>query len=186
MKTAPPRYARNILIFAPLLLLVLSWLYAGTEGYFSSTRFCVSCHSMTYPEKELRASTHFGPLGFAPECGDCHLPPGFFERATTHAIDGVKDVVNELRYNIKTEEEFDRYRAGFAHKARIRLKKWDSSPCRTCHRNPVPKNDWARPFHDEMKEGKKTCIDCHQNIFHKRVPEEDLDRGIAEGRIVER
>lgn len=186
MKKAPSTYARNILIFAPLLLLGLSWLYAGTEEYFSSTKFCVACHSMTYPERELRASSHFGPLGFTPECGDCHLPPGFFERATTHAIDGAKDMVSNFRYNIRSEEDFDRYRAEFAHKARVRLKKWDSSPCRTCHRNPVPRNDWARPFHEEMRGGKKTCIDCHQNIFHKKVPEEDLERGIAEGRIVER
>lgn len=180
------RSASKALIFIPVIVMALFLLYSGTERYFSSTGFCVSCHSMTYPERELRASSHFGPLGFAPECGDCHLPPGFFERATTHAVEGAKDMISNFRYNIRSEEEFDRFRAEFAHKARVALKKWDSSPCRVCHRNPVPKNDWARPFHEEMKGGKKTCIDCHQNIFHKKVPEEDLDKGIAEGRIVER
>lgn len=175
--------ASKAFIFIPVAVLVLFLIYNGTEPYFSSTRFCVSCHAMTYPERELRASTHFGAL-FEFECGDCHLPPGPIERTVTHALDGAKDMVNNFRYNIKTEEEFERYRAEFAHKARVALKKWDSSPCRQCHKNPVPRNDWARPFHEEMKAGKKTCIDCHQNLFHKKVPEEDLERGMAEGRIV--
>jgi hypothetical protein len=29
-----------------------------------------------------------------------------------------------------------------------------------------------------------TCIDCHQNLVHKKVPEHDLNASLAQGRPV--
>ena len=35
----------------------------GGEAALSSTAFCTSCHSMSYPAAELKKSTHYGALG---------------------------------------------------------------------------------------------------------------------------
>lgn len=156
------------------------------ERYFSSTRFCVGCHSMTYVYEETRRSSHFGPLGLDPECGDCHLPARPLARLWVHASAGARDVARELAGGFSTAEEFASARAGLAHRARVDLRRWDSGPCRSCHANPRPASEFARLMHDRMDTGDWTCIDCHQNLVHKPVPVEDIKKGMEEGRIVAR
>lgn len=184
LKVLKGNWKSALLIFTAAI--AIHYAYTRGERYFSSTGFCISCHSMSYPEAELKSSSHFGPLGFRPECGDCHLPPEFFARIKAHTFSGIKDIINEYRYHIKNIEDFEKHRAEFAHKARVQLKRWDSSPCRVCHKEPQPSKEWAMPSHDRMKTEDITCIDCHQNLFHKKVPEEDISKGISEGRIVPR
>ena len=154
------------------------------ESHISSYNFCVSCHSMSYPDAETKKSSHYGRLGINPTCKDCHLSPAFFDRVLAHLVDGPKDSLGEFRYDLNTKEKFDAHRAEFAHTARMTLKKRDSSPCRQCHKDPWPASEYGQSKHKLLREGKATCIDCHQNLVHQYVPEEDLDKGLIEGKIV--
>ena len=64
------------------------------------------------------------------------------------------------------------------------MKKWNDSPCRVCHKAVRPSSDDAAKQHKRMESEGLTCIDCHQNLVHEEVPEEDLVRGMKEGKIV--
>ncbi len=167
-----------------VVTLVITFGIVGGERFLSSTGFCLSCHSMSYVAEELKQSSHYGAQGIDPECQDCHLPPQFLKRVESHIVDGTRALIGELKHDLSTVENFDKYRAEYAHNARINIKKWDSSPCRTCHKAVKPSSDDAAKEHKKMETEKKTCIDCHQNLVHEQVPEEDLDKGMKEGKIV--
>ena len=51
-------------------------------------------------------------------------------------------------------------------------KKWDSSPCRVCHKDPQPSSDEAEIEHKKMETEGATCIDCHPNLVHEEEDEE--------------
>jgi cytochrome c-type protein NapC len=175
----------RVIIGSAAVTLVITFGVIGGERYFSTTGFCLSCHSMSYVNEELQDSSHWGGLGLNPECEDCHLPPQFLLRVQSHAVDGLRAIIGELKHDLSTKEGFDEHRADYAHHARLLLKKWDSSPCRTCHKEVVPSSEEAEVEHKKMETEGATCIDCHQNIVHEEVPEEDLDRSLAEGKIEE-
>jgi len=180
------RYWKVVAVTA-VVTFILTIGTMGMESAFSSNKFCLSCHSMSYPYEELKESTHFSysAIGSEPECQDCHLPHNFFLRVESHIVDGMRGLVGELTHDLSTKEAFDEYRAEYAHNARMNLRKWNSSPCTyMCHRNPQPSSEEAEREHKKMKTEGATCIDCHQNLVHEEVPEEDLVKGMREGRIV--
>ena len=166
------------------ICLITPVVIVETEEYLSSKPFCLSCHSMSYVQTELDESDHISSLGIDPECQSCHLPPDFIGRVISHVVDGTRALIGEMKHDLSTKENFDKYRAEYAHNARIGLKRWDSSPCRTCHKNVRPSSDEAEMEHKKMETEGLTCIDCHQNLVHDEVPEEDLVQGMKEGRIV--
>lgn len=171
-------------IVTAVITLAVSYGVVALEKAFSTTAFCTSCHSMSYPYEELKKSTHYGVVGADPNCEDCHLPQNFLLRVETHVVDGTKELIAQLTHDYSTKEKFDERRAEVAHHARLNLRKWDSSPCRVCHRNVRPSSEEAEREHKKMQTGEATCIDCHQNLVHEEVPEEDLPRSQREGRIV--
>ena len=69
--------AIGTLLTGGLLGIVLVAVVFGGEAALSTEEFCTSCHSMTYTQKELKESTHYGALGVNPGCKDCHIPQGF-------------------------------------------------------------------------------------------------------------
>jgi nitrate/TMAO reductase-like tetraheme cytochrome c subunit len=161
----------------------------GGEAALSTTEFCVGCHSMSYPAEELRKSSHYGALGANPGCKDCHIPQGlanFHLAVATHVIDGARELFLEFRNDYSDIKKFDARRPEMAHDARMNLKRWDSVTCRACHKDPQPPGADARAAHEKMRTQQATCIDCHQNLVHKEVPETDLDASLAQGRRVER
>ena len=161
----------------------------GGEAALSTTQFCVSCHSMSYPAEELRKSSHYGALGANPGCKDCHIPQGlanFHLAVASHVIDGARELFLEFRNDYSDIKKFDARRPEMAHDARMNLKRWDSVTCRACHKDPQPPGADARAAHEKMRTQQATCIDCHQNLVHKEVPETDLDASLAQGRRVER
>ncbi len=174
----------KVIIVTVVVTLAVTFGIIGGEKFFSSTAFCLSCHSMSYPYEELKESSHYGGPGLNPECQDCHLPPQFLLRVESHIVDGIRALIGELKHDLSTKEEFDKYRLEYAHNARMNLKKWDSSPCRTCHKAVEPSTEDVEREHRKMETEGRTCIDCHQNLVHEEVEEEDLDRSMAEGRIV--
>jgi nitrate/TMAO reductase-like tetraheme cytochrome c subunit len=175
------------LLVGGLLGIVLVAVVFGGEAALSTDGFCTSCHSMTYPQKELKRSTHYGALGANPGCKDCHIPQGienFHLAVATHIIDGARELYLEIVNDYSTLEKFNERRLEMAHDARLNIKKWDSVTCRTCHRNPAPPGDDAQAAHKKMETEGATCIDCHQNLVHAEVAMTDLDASIAAGKMV--
>ena len=126
----------------------------GGEAAVSTTEFCTSCHSMTYPAEELKTSSHYGALGANPGCKDCHIPQGFknFHLAVaTHVVDGARELYLEFANDYSTLEKFNERRLIMAHDARMNLKKWDSNTCRECHKNPQPPGADAKAAHKKME-----------------------------------
>lgn len=177
-----------LLLGAAGALALLAALFGG-EAAVSTTEFCVSCHSMSYPAEELKKSSHYGALGVNPGCKDCHIPQGlanFHLAIATHVVDGARELILEFKNDYSDIKKFDARRPEMAHDARMNLKRWDSVTCRACHKDPQPPGADARAAHDKMRTQKATCIDCHQNLVHKEVPETDLDTSLAQGRRIEK
>ena len=179
--------AIGTLLTGGLLGIVLVAVVFGGEAALSTEEFCTSCHSMTYTQKELKDSTHYGALGVNPSCKDCHNPQGFknFHLALyTHAVDGARELYLELKNDYSTLEKFNERRLIMAHDARMNLKKWDSVTCRDCHKNPNPPGADAQEAHKKLKTEGATCIDCHQNLVHEEVAKTDLNASLAAGKMV--
>lgn len=159
----------------------------GGEAALSTTAMCTSCHSMSYPAEELKKSSHYGALGADPGCKDCHVPQGlsnFHLAVATHVIDGARELVLEFKHDYSDITKFNARRLEMAHYARMNLKRWDSATCRSCHKDPRPPGNDAKAAHEKMRTQKATCIDCHQNLVHKKVAESDLDASLAQGKMV--
>jgi nitrate/TMAO reductase-like tetraheme cytochrome c subunit len=159
----------------------------GGEAAISRTEFCISCHSEIYPYEELKKSSHWGALGSDPGCKDCHVPQGFWNfhlAVETHVLDGVPFLIKEFTTDYSTVEKFDEHRPAAAYRARMKLKGWDSLTCRACHKNTRPPGKSAKAAHMKMETEGATCIDCHQNLVHKKVPEHDLNASLAQGQPV--
>ncbi len=174
----------RIIVISVVVTVAVIAIVDGGMKVLSSTTFCLSCHDMTYPAEELKESGHYGSLGVNPECHNCHIPPDFIGEIKAHVVDGTRALIGELTKDLSTKEKFDEYRAEFAHNARIGLKKMDSATCRTCHKHPMPPTDEAAAQHKKMETEGATCIDCHQNLVHEAVDEEDLNEGLKQGKIV--
>ncbi len=177
----------RIAIFSTAMI-TLAMVGAGVGGMkaLSTTTFCTSCHSMSYPYDELQKSNHYGAMGVDPECGDCHVPPGFENlhlAIATHVVDGGRELYLELTGDYSDINKFNQRRLEMAHYARMNLKRWDSITCRSCHKNPRPFGE-AKKEHEKMVTQGATCIDCHQNLVHKEVEETDLDASLAQGEMV--
>jgi len=179
--------AIGTLLTGGLIGIALVAVVFGGEAALSTEEFCTSCHSMTYTQKELKDSTHYGALGVNPSCKDCHIPQGFknFHLALyTHAVDGARELYLEMKHDYSTLEKFDERRLIMAHDARMNLKKWDSITCRDCHKNPNPPGADAQEAHKKLKTEGATCIDCHQNLVHAEVAKTDLNASLAAGKMV--
>lgn len=167
-------------------VLALGAVVFGGEAVLSSTAFCTSCHSMSYPAEELRESDHYGAMGVDPGCKDCHIPQGlenFHLAVQTHVVDGARELFLELTEDYSDLKKFDERRLQMAHYARMNLKRWDSVTCRGCHKNPRPSGE-AKQEHEKMRTAGATCIDCHQNLVHDEVDETDLDASLTQGKMV--
>lgn len=176
----------SVILFTTVGILALAVVVFGGEATLSTTAFCTSCHSMSYPAKELRKSDHYGPMGADPGCKDCHIPQGlanFHLAVQTHVVDGVRELYLELTEDYSDVKKFNKRRLDMAHHARMNLKRWDSVTCRRCHKNPRPAGE-AKQAHDKMRTEGATCIDCHQNLVHREVDETDLDKSLEQGQMV--
>lgn len=178
--------AGTLIVGAVLGILLVAVVFGG-EAAISSTEFCVSCHSETYPYEELKKSSHWGALGADPGCKDCHVPQGFFnfhKAVYTHVVDGLPFLIMEFTEDYSTIEKFNEKRPEAAYRARMKLKEWDSLTCRACHKNVKAPGASAQEAHAKMQSEGATCIDCHQNLVHKKVPEHDLNASLAQGQPV--
>jgi len=142
------------------------------DHYTSSEAFCTSCHSMVLAAEPYRESAHYLPVsGVRASCGDCHVSPGVFAATWDHFLGG-KDLFRQIfgaDYDDPVVNTLHLPDAAFS--AREWFRRNDSHTCRRCHVQDaiVGKRADTRAIHQEDAKG-KTCIDCHINLVHRKVP----------------
>jgi len=157
------------------------------DHYTSSNEFCTTCHSMTYAEQAYQQSIHYNsPSGVRASCGDCHVSEGLIMATYDHAV-GTKDLLKQLfgpKYDDPVVNLLHLPEAAFA--ARNWFRKRDSATCKRCHTLDAIQGTRANTaaIHQEETEG-KTCIDCHYNIVHRKVPDEKTFKREAWNAMVE-
>jgi nitrate/TMAO reductase-like tetraheme cytochrome c subunit len=148
---------------------------AGTQVMVAVTgtdHFCgTTCHSMQWVAKEHKASAHqVTRTGVGAGCHDCHIPRHYPELLWVKAKAGVKDAIGEMQGTISTEEKFKKERLRMARLVWDEYKANNSQACRDCHTfTPevlAKQKEFARPMHQQVMEGKGTCIDCHKGVAH--------------------
>jgi len=158
-----------------------------TLHYTSTTEFCTSCHSQSFPAEEWRGTLHYSnATGIRAGCQDCHIPHEGLEYLTTK-IGGLKDVYAELMGKIPDAEAFEEHRAYMAQVVWDKFEKNDSVTCRSCHNTEAwdlfSQTIKAAEEHRSMAESGETCIDCHRGTAHFPPERTDL-AGAAEERLV--
>ncbi|WP_275098138.1 NapC/NirT family cytochrome c [Sedimenticola hydrogenitrophicus] len=142
----------------------------------SSTEFCISCHSMgAYVYEEFKQSKHYNTAsGVRPQCGDCHVSKRFWPAVWDHIM-GTEDLIGEYSHDWSRPEVFEEKRPAMAEKVRMQMLNNDSKNCRECHvwEAVQPKRKRGQRAHKAAIEEGKTCIACHYNLVHKKVPLSD-------------
>ncbi|HET9709720.1 MAG TPA: NapC/NirT family cytochrome c [Gemmatimonadales bacterium] len=153
--------------------------FAGTAGtqvaveLTGTNAFCGgACHSMQWVAEEYAGSVHgANRTGVHAGCHDCHIPRDYPELLWYKAKAGAKDVIGELRGVIASQELFEKERSRLAQAVWDEYKANGSRNCRRCHEltpaTLAKQKDFARPMHQQVLEGKATCIDCHKGVAHK-------------------
>jgi len=148
---------------------------AGTQVMVAVTgtdHFCgTTCHSMQWIAKEHQASVHQGNrTGVRAGCHDCHIPHDYPRLLFVKAKAGIKDAIGEMRGVISTEEKFKNERLKMAKHVWEDYKANNSEQCRYCHQwgpeTLAKQQEFVRPMHQQVLEGKATCIDCHKGMGH--------------------
>ena len=142
-------------------------------GAFDVTVGCAECHA--YPYEEYRESAHYdNDLDVRPGCVGCHEPhsvreilawkffylnQGSLGESPFHAIS------NSLR----DIPEWEKLRVKLAGKARQQMLDDNSAKCKECHKTDSEWFNDIKRHQIMLKEGKKTCIECHYNLVHEDV-----------------
>jgi len=140
---------------------------------FDVTVGCAECHA--YPYEEYRGSAHYdNDLDVRPGCVGCHEPhsvreilawkffylnQGSLGESPFHAIS------NSLR----DIPEWEKLRVKLAGKARQQMLDDNSAKCKVCHKTDSEWFNDIKRHQIMLKEGKKTCIECHYNLVHDDV-----------------
>jgi nitrate/TMAO reductase-like tetraheme cytochrome c subunit len=156
--------------------------------HFTSTEaFCTSCHSMEIVGEPYRTSAHYRPTsGVRASCGDCHVSEGVFAATWDHLIGG-KDLFKQLfgaDYDNPVINALHAPEAAFA--AREWFKERDSATCKRCHVKEAifgKRPDTLLIHQEDAKE--KTCIECHYNLVHRKVPDKSVFKRDAWNRMIE-
>jgi len=163
-------------------------LFLMEFDHFTSTEaFCTSCHSMEIVAEPYRASAHYLPdSGVRADCGDCHVSEGIFAATWDHIL-GTKDLLAQIfgpDYDDPVINALHLPEAAFA--ARDWFRKTDSATCRRCHlqESIIGTRPDTRQIHLEDAKG-KTCIQCHYNLVHRKVPDEKTFKREKWNRMIE-
>ena len=157
------------------------------DRYTSSNAFCTTCHSMTYAETTYQQSAHYNSAsGVRATCGDCHVSEGIIMATYDHAV-GTKDLLKQLfgpRYDDPVLNLLHLPEAAFA--ARDWFRNRGSATCGRCHHIDAIQGTRANTaaIHREETEG-KTCVDCHYNLVHRKVPDRQTFKRDAWNAMVE-
>jgi nitrate/TMAO reductase-like tetraheme cytochrome c subunit len=165
----------------PVLALLIAGLVIGA-GVVIGTQVMVTvtgtdefcggaCHSMQWVAKEHKQSVHVANrTGVRAGCHDCHIPHDYPEVLWYKTKAGIRDVIQEARSVIDTEEKFNKERLRLAQSVWSEYKRNDSKPCQYCHVFDAQilsrQKELVRPMHEQVLTKGATCIDCHKGVAH--------------------
>ena len=124
------------LLFAGMLIgagaVIATQVMVAVTG---TDQFCGgACHSMQWVAKEHKQSVHFANrTGVQAGCHDCHIPRAYPEVLWYKTKAGIRDVIQEARGVISTEEKFKKERLRLATSVWSEYKRNDSRACQQCH-----------------------------------------------------
>jgi len=157
----------------------------------STEEFCTTCHSMELAAIPYRESSHYNSAsGVRASCGDCHVSEGVFAATWDHFIGG-KDLINQIKGAIIGPNYDDPViQALHLPDAAFAARQWfidrDSATCKRCHTQEAIQGsrvDTAAVHQNEAKE--KTCVECHINLVHRKVPDEKTFKRAAWNEMIE-
>ncbi len=179
----------------PVAYYVGSGLFVGVVGFLifhffmmkgstNSTEFCISCHEMEGVYKEYTESTHYkNPSGVRAECADCHIPHGntigdYYDKLMDKIFVGGRHLYHHLIKTYPNQEAFEKSRYRLAEIVWDTMRKRDSKECRQCHSYTAMAmldqgKSASRKHSKMMKDGTKTCSDCHTGLTHEEPEEPD-------------
>jgi cytochrome c-type protein NapC len=147
----------------------------------NTEQFCISCHEMRdNVYEEYKHTIHYNNrTGVRAVCSDCHVPKDWTYKMI-RKIQASKEVYGKIMGTIDTKEKFEANRLRLAQNEWARMKASDSRECRNCHSfqymDKEKQKARAAKMHKIGIDEKKTCIDCHKGIAHKKpanMPEDD-------------
>jgi nitrate/TMAO reductase-like tetraheme cytochrome c subunit len=153
-----------------------------TRKVVARDAICANCHlpwefDFRFPDSRTRpmqaVDQDARPKGEAARCIECHLPPGILSPVYAYLhFFSITDLYGNFR-DLDTERagEWLPPRAATANRVRAKMFGADSNTCRTCHIESEikPKRVRGQNAHKMALEQKKTCIECHFNLVHRRV-----------------
>lgn len=135
--------------------------------------FCISCHEMQDTVyQEYKKTIHYANrTGVRATCPDCHVPKDWGHKML-RKIQASQEVYGKLMGTIDTPEKFEAKRLELATHEWKRMKESDSRECRNCHSFEGMDTEKQKlrgaKMHKIAQAEKKTCIDCHKGIAHKK------------------
>ena len=178
------KYSLGGLLSIGMLLGVLFWGGFNTAMEATNTlEFCIGCHEMRdNVYVEYKETIHYSNrTGVRAVCSDCHVPKDWTHKMI-RKVQASKEVWGKLMGTIDTKEKFEEHRLRLATNEWARMKASDSRECRNCHSfggmDVEKQKARASKMHKIAQDDKKTCIDCHKGIAHKKpknMPEEPDD-----------
>ncbi|MDD5297385.1 MAG: NapC/NirT family cytochrome c [Rhodocyclaceae bacterium] len=145
--------------------------------------FCIGCHEMRDTVyQEYQKTIHYSNrTGVRAICSDCHVPKDWAHKMM-RKIQASQEVYGKVMGTIDTPEKFEAKRLELATHEWARMKASDSRECRNCHSFDGMDTEKQKlrgaKMHKIAQADKKTCIDCHKGIAHKKpkgMKEEDDD-----------
>lgn len=140
---------------------------------FDVTVGCAECHA--YPYEEYRESPHYdNERGVRPGCVGCHAPHSvreilawkfFYLNQGTLGESPFHAISNSLR----DVPEWEKLRVKLAGRVRQQMLDDQSAKCKDCHKTDSEWFNGIERHQIMLKEGTKTCINCHYNLVHKDV-----------------
>jgi nitrate/TMAO reductase-like tetraheme cytochrome c subunit len=173
LSTPSARWSVLALVIVGILIGAVATI--GTQLMVAVTgtnQFCGgACHSMQWVAAEYRQSIHYANrTGVRASCHDCHIPHDYPELLWYKAKAGARDVVQEVRGVISTEDKFKKERLRLAKSVWAEYKATNSENCRVCHAITADtlskQKDFVKPMHQQFLAGAATCTDCHKGIAH--------------------
>ncbi|MBF0628645.1 MAG: NapC/NirT family cytochrome c [Magnetococcales bacterium] len=192
-KSGNPRKKLYLLIFlGGLSVGVIGFLgfhHLVMDGYTNSLELCVSCHEMDGVYKEYQKSTHYkNPSGVRVVCANCHVPHGkglgdYVDKFLDKVLVGGRHLYHHVIGTYPDAASFEQARYRLAQRVVEQMRHRDSRECRQCHSYEAmqfadQQRSAANKHERMMKDGTKTCIDCHQGLVHEQ-PEEPAAGGKA-------
>ena len=139
----------------------------------NSLEFCIGCHEMRdNVYVEYKKTIHYtNRTGVRAICSDCHVPKDWTHKMI-RKIQASKEVWGKITGVIDTPEKFEAHRLQLAENEWARMKANDSRECRNCHTFDAMDTEKQKlrgaKMHKIGLEEKKTCIDCHKGIAHRK------------------